>query len=102
LHEIKRRGPMEHVTAIANLNRKAGHRADVLRQYHHWIKRHLGQRYRLNPSLPDEEYVESLAKYNPALEKEKLLNLLHDLSRANPTESEMVKLAEEASKWINE
>jgi hypothetical protein len=102
LHEIKRRGPMEHVTAIANLNRKAGHRADVLRQYHHWIKRHLGQRYRLNPSLPDEEYVAQLVKYNPALDKEKLLNLLHDLSRTNPTESEMVKLAEEASKWINE
>ena len=102
LHELKRRGPMEHVTAIANLNRKAGHRADVLRQYHHWIKRHLGQRYRLNPSLPDAEYVAQLAKYNPALDQEKLLALLQNLSRNNYSETEMVKLAEEASKWINE
>ena len=102
LHELKRRGPMEHVTAIANLNRKAGHRADVLRQYHAWVKRHLGHRYRLNPSLPDEEYVTQLVKYNPTLDKDKLLALLHDLSRTNPSEPEMVKLAEEASKWINE
>ena len=101
-HEIKRRGPLEHVTAVANLNRKAGHRADVLRQYHQWVKRHLGHRYRLDPSLPDEEYVAQLAKYNPALEKEKLLTLLQNLSRRNATESEMVKLAEEASQWISE
>lgn len=102
LNEIKRRGPLEHVTAVANLNRKAGHRADVLRQYHQWVKRHLGHRYRLDPSLPDEEYVAQLAKYNPALEKEKLLHLLQRLNQKNVSESEMVKLAEEASKWISE
>jgi hypothetical protein len=102
LNEIKRRGPLEHVTAVANLNRKAGHRADVLRQYHQWVKRHLGHRYRLDPSLPDEEYVAQLAKYNPALEKEKLLFLLQRLNQKNISESEMVRLAEEASKWINE
>lgn len=100
--EIKRRGPLEHVTAVANLNRKAGHRADVLRQYHQWVKRHLGHRYRLDPSLPDEEYAAQLAKYNPALDKEKLLHLLQRLNQANVSESEMVKLAEEASKWIND
>jgi len=101
-HEVKRHGPLEHVTAVANLNRKAGHRADVLRQYHQWVKRHLGGRYRLDPSLPDEEYVAQLAKYNPALEKEKLLHLLQSLSRRNIAEAELVKLAEEASKWISE
>jgi hypothetical protein len=99
-HEIKRRGPLEHVTAVANLNRKAGHRVDMLRQYHQWVKRHLGHRYRLDPSLPDEEYVAQLAKYNPALEKEKLLPLLQRLVQTNVSEAEMVKLAEEASKWI--
>jgi hypothetical protein len=101
-HEIKRRGPLEHVTAVANLNRKAGHRADVLRQYHQWVKRHLGGRYRLDPSLPDTEYVAQLAKYNPALEKEKLISLLQRLAHPNVSEAEMVKLAEEASKWISE
>ena len=101
-NEIKRRGPLEHVTAVANLNRKAGHRADVLHQYHSWVKRHLGGRYRLDPSLPDEEYVTQLAKYNPALEKEKLLHLLQRLNQKNVSEAEMVKLAEEASKLISE
>jgi len=46
--------------------------------------------------------VTQLVKYNPTIDKEKLLHLLHDLSRTNPSEPEMVKLAEEASKWINE
>ena len=101
-HEIKRRGPLEHVTAVANLNRKAGHRADVLHQYRQWVKRHLGHRYRLDPSLPDEEYVAQLAKYNPALDKEKLLHLLQRLSQKSVSEADMVKLAEEASQWINE
>ena len=102
LNEIKRRGPLEHVTAVANLNRKAGHRVDVLRQYRNWVKRQLGARYRLDPSLPDEEYVAQLAKYNPALDKEKLLSLLQRLLQKNVSETEMVKLAEEASKWISE
>ena len=93
---------MEHVTAVANLNRKAGHRADVLRQYRNWVKRQLGARYRLDPSLPDQEYVEQLAKYNPSLEKEKLFNLLQRLQQYEVSEAEMVKLAEEASKWISE
>jgi hypothetical protein len=101
-HEIKRRGPLEHVTAVANLNRKAGHRTDVLHQYHQWVKRHLGHRYRLDPSLLDEEYVAELGKFNPALDKEKLLVLLQRLNQKNISETDMVKLAEEASKWINE
>ncbi len=101
-HEIKRRGPMEHVTAIANLNRKAGHRAEVLRQYHQRLKRHLGSRYRLDPSLPDAEYVEELSKFNPAVDREKLLGLLEALSQETVGEGELVKLAAEAAKWIKD
>jgi hypothetical protein len=100
-HEIRRRGPLEHVTAIANLNRKAGHRSAVLGQYHHRLKRHLGRRYRLDPSLPDGEYAEMLARYNPAVDKAALLGLLNSLSQKNIGESEMVKLAAEASQWIH-
>jgi len=100
-HEIKRRGPLEHVTAIANLNRKAGHRNEVLRQYHHRLRRHLGQRYRLDPSLSDEEYVELLSQYNPSIEKDALLDLLKNLSRRDVSESELLKLASEATRWMN-
>jgi hypothetical protein len=100
-HEIKRRGSLEHVKAIANLNRRAGHREPVLHQYRSRLKRHLGRRYRLDPSLPDAEYVEALVHYNPALDKTALLHLLSRLLQKNPGELEMVRLAAEASKWVN-
>ncbi len=99
-HEIKRRGPLEHVTAIANLNRRAAHRAPVLQQYRHRLKRHLGRRYRLDPTLPDAEYVEALARYNAALDKAALLDLLKRLAAKNTGEAEMVRLAAEASEWM--
>jgi hypothetical protein len=101
-HEIKRRGPLEHVTAIANLNRKAGHRTEVLWQYHQRLKRHLGYRYRLDPSLPDAEYVEELSKFNPEIDKGKLLTLLNNLSLQVVSEGELVKLASEAAQWIKD
>lgn len=99
-HEIKRRGPMEHVTAIANLNRKAGHRSEVAKQYHRRLKRHLGQRYRLDPSTGDEEYVELLAGYNPAIDREALLRLLKRLSQPAVNDAELLKLSAEAAKWM--
>lgn len=102
IHEIKRRGPLEHVTAIANLNRKAGHRNEVLKGYHHRLKRYLGQRYRLDPSLSDEEYVSLLAGYNSSIEKNALLNLLKRLSQEDVSEAELLKLAAEAVRWMND
>jgi hypothetical protein len=99
-HELKRRGPMEHVTAVANLSRKAGHRREVARQYHHRLKRHLGQRYRLDPTLPDEAYADALAILNPAIEKDELLALLKQLSRAEIGDAELVKLSVEAAQWM--
>ncbi|MCQ3936970.1 MAG: hypothetical protein DPW18_07995 [Chloroflexi bacterium] len=101
-HEIKRRGPMEHVTAVANLNRKAGHRSEVARQYHNRLKRRLGHRYRLDPSMQDEEYVTALAGYNPAVDKEELLRLLKRLSQTDIGEAELLKLSAEAAKWMTE
>jgi hypothetical protein len=70
-------------------------------QYHSQLKRKLGQRYRLDPGMDDEEYVNALAGYNPSLDKNELLNLLKRLRRTNLGESEMVHLAVEASKWID-
>ena len=99
-HEIKRRGSLEHVTAIANLNRKAGHRSAVLQQYHHHLKRQLGRRYRLDSSVPDAEYLQQLARLNPELDIAALTDLLKRLSQQNPAESEIVKLAAETSKWM--
>ena len=99
--EVKRRGALEHVTGIANLSRRAAHRSSVMMQYHNQVKRKLGQRYRLDPAMPDEDYVNMLAGYNPSLDKNELLNLLKRLKRTNLSETEMVHLAGEAAKWID-
>jgi hypothetical protein len=99
--EIRRRGALEHVTGIANLSRRAAHRSSVMMQYHNQIKRKLGQRYRLDPAMTDEEYVATLAGYNPSLDKNELLNLLKRLRRRDLNETEMVHLASEAAKWID-
>jgi len=99
--EIKRRGAIEHVTGIANLSRRAALRSSVMLNYHQQIKRRLGQRYRLDPGMDDEEYVRKLSDYNPVIEKAELLNLLKRLKRSDMGETEMVNLAVEASKWID-
>lgn len=99
--EIRRRGALEHVTGIANLSRRAAHRSSVMMQYHNQVKRKLGQRYRLDPAMNDEEYVNTLAGYNSSIDKDELLNLLKRLRRTNLSETEMVHLAGEAAKWID-
>ena len=74
----------------------------MLKGYHHRLKRYLGQRYRLDPSLSDEEYVSLLAGYNSSIEKNALLNLLKRLSQEDVSEAELLKLAAEAVRWMND
>ncbi len=97
--DVSRRSPLEHLTATAQLSRRAGHRRATLRQYRHWLKRGLGQRYRLDPGLPDDDYVARLAGYNPALDAAGLRSLLARLDQPDPSEAEMVALAAEAARW---
>ncbi len=99
--EIKRRGAWEHVTGIANLSRRAAHRSAVMLYYHGQIKRKLGQRYRLDPGMDDEQYVNTLAGYHLTFDKDELRNLLKRLKRRNVSETEMVQLAVESAKWID-
>ena len=100
--ELRRRGALEHVSAMANLSRLAGHRIPVLREYQTQLKRTLGRRYRLDPTLPDNEYVAQLVRYNPALDGPALLALLNRLAQNNVSEKELVQIASEAAKWIKE
>lgn len=102
VRQLQRRSPLEHITAIANLSRRAGHRAFALGQYHHAVKRHLARRYRLNPTLPDEQYLVELARCNPDLDITALATLLKRLRRPNPSETDLVKLAAEAADWMQE
>ena len=99
---VARRRPLEYITAIANLSRRAGHRQAVLAAYKHRLKRGLGQRYRLDPTLPDDEYVTQLAHLNPDLDAEALKTLLIRLARPQINENELVTLAAEAATWLKE
>jgi hypothetical protein len=99
--ELKRRGAWEHVTGIANLSRRAVHRSAVMMYYYGQIKRKLGQRYRLDPGLDDQQYVNTLAGYNPSIDKDELLDLLKRLKRRNISETEMIQLAVESAHWID-
>ena len=100
-HELRRRGALEHVSAMANLSRLAGHRHAILLRYHHQLKRSLGRRYRLDPALPDAEYVNNLVRYNPTIDGDALLTLLNRLQQKKVGEAEMVHLAGEAARWIS-
>jgi len=100
--ETTRRGPLEYITALANLSRRAGHRDAVLEQYRHELKRELGRRYRLDPGLPDEEYVARLAQVRPGMDAEALLSLLRRLRQPQVSESQMVQLARETAEWLKE
>jgi hypothetical protein len=100
--EINRRTPLEYITAIANLNRRARHRENTMAQYRQWLKRDLGRRYRLDPTLPDASYVNQLGEYRPDLDQGALLNLLSRLSKRKPSEEEMITAAMETAEWLEE
>lgn len=99
--QVVRRAPLEYITAIANLNRRAGHRAMVLADYRQRLKRDLGKRYRLNPALPDDEFVTRLAGYNPNLDENALRELLARLRQARVSESEMLQLATQVARLLD-
>jgi hypothetical protein len=98
--DLHRRPPLEYITAVANLSRQAGHKTAVLQDYHDRLKRHLAQPYRLNPALPDAEFIESLVGYKANLDEPALRSLLARLSRSNVSESELVQLAAEVAQWM--
>lgn len=98
--QLVRRNPLEYVTAIANLQRRAGHRTALLQDYHLRLKRELGRRYRLDVKLPDAEFVNQLATYQPTLDRAALQQLLNRLNHKAVSEAELVQLAAEAAKWM--
>lgn len=100
--ETTRRAPLEYVKALAGLNQRAGHRAEILREYYRQLKRSLGQRYRLDPGLDDIEYVRRLAEIRPEIDSAGLLRLLGRLKQGKASEQEMVDLANQAAGWMRQ
>ncbi len=100
--ETPRRTPLDYVTAIANLSRRAGHRDAVLTAYRNRLKRHFGQRYRLDPRLADDVFLERLARDAPHLEIGRLQGLLENLARSRISEREMVRLAIQTAEFLRQ
>jgi hypothetical protein len=100
--EKRRRPPTEHVDAIANLTRRAGHRQAILGHYRIGLKRRLGQRYRIPVSLDDEAFVAELLRYQPELDASGLQHLLSRLGTTEVSEDEMLQLAREVAAWLND
>ena len=99
--EQTRRHSLEYVTALANLNRRAGHSRALMLYYHDSLKRAYGRRYRLDPGLPDPVYVDQLVRCNPALDGPALLHLLQRLDQTGFTDLEIVQFAREAAGWLS-
>lgn len=97
-----RRPPIEYITALANLSRRAGHRQTVMDDYRHRLKRKMGYRYRLDPGLEDAEFVRQLANLETDVDTGALANLLYRLKQSQISETQMVQLAQEVSEWIKE
>jgi len=100
--DTARRAPLEYISAMANLHRRAGQRRAALRHYHDQLKRRLGRRYRLDPALHDAEYVSRLAGLRPSLDAEALRTLLKDLSQPAVSEETLVRLAGQAADLMKE
>jgi hypothetical protein len=100
--DLSRRAPLEYITALANLSRRAGHRTAALNDYTHRLKRHLGKRYRLDPTVPDGEFIARLAQYKPDLDRAALTQLLNRLRKPNASEAELIQAAGEVAEWTKE
>ena len=96
-----RRPELEYVSSMANLKRRIGHRQDALDSYRQALKREYSRRYRIDPDLTDEEYIQILSQYIPAEESDALHDLLNRLGRKSVSEQSLVGLASEVAQWIN-
>jgi hypothetical protein len=71
-----------------------------MRHHHDRLKRELARPWRINPDLPDAEFVTELARYRDDLEGMTLRELLARLAGGRVSEGELVRLVGEVEKWM--
>ncbi len=99
--DIVRRSPAEYVTSMARLFRRGDKRAMALKHYRQQLKRRLGRPYALNPDMPDDRFVEALAKQRENLDQQALLQTLRGLDQKRVDDRTLVKLAAQAAAFTN-
>jgi hypothetical protein len=95
---IARRSPAEYVISLAQLYRRAGKLSIVQHHYYLHLKRRLGRPYRINPDLPNDEFVDALARQDDHVDREALTRTLRAFDQKQVNESGLVKLANQAIK----
>lgn len=100
---LSRRAPLEYITALANLSRRAGHRNRVLQAEYVSLKKQFARRYHIPIEIPDFEFVQKISLYSTNIDTLALQKLLLELTNAmnnpNLTEAEMLHLVGEIHQW---
>lgn len=91
--ERLRREPVEYIQAMANLFRRSGQRAEVLRHYNQQLRRRLSERYALDPKLNDVELIKTVVFHDPDVDETVLRDLLKRLSHQKISEQELITIA---------
>ncbi|MGB8644951.1 MAG: DUF4350 domain-containing protein [Anaerolineae bacterium] len=97
--ELARRSPAEYVTSMAQLFRRGDKQAMALKHYRQQLKRRLGRPYALSPDMPDDLFVEALARHRDNLDQEALLQTLRGLSLPHVDDRTLVRLAAQATSF---
>ncbi|MGD8624078.1 MAG: DUF4350 domain-containing protein [Anaerolineae bacterium] len=93
----------EYVVSMARLFRRGGRRTFVQRHHHDRLKRELARPWRLNPDLPDAEFVAALARSRDDLPPEAqadLRGLLRRLAGSRLREADLVRVVGEVESWL--
>ncbi len=100
-----RRAPLEYITALANLSRRAGHRGRILLAEYQTIRKYYEHRYHITQEMGDDEFTRTISRFDPGVDQDALLRLLHDLYQAahssKTSEADMLRLINEAHRWVN-
>ncbi|MGB1253745.1 MAG: DUF4350 domain-containing protein [Candidatus Promineifilaceae bacterium] len=96
----ERRPPLEYITAIANMNRRAGNRQTIINDYRLRLKRGLGVRHRIDAALPDNDYLKTLQAARPELDINAVRDLLRRLQNMNLSETELVTIATDVTDFL--
>ncbi|MGQ9549383.1 MAG: DUF4350 domain-containing protein [Roseiflexus sp.] len=98
--EVERRSSAEYVESIADLYRRGGKRAYILRHFYADFKRRLAQPYGINPQAEDREFVYQLARVHP-VDEAALLALLAQLRATPASDADLLRVVATADAFIS-
>ena len=96
-NEVRRREAAEYVQAMAALHRRAHQNEAVAHHHKRRLKLNLGRTLRINPTLPDREFVQRLQENDAVISETQVAtisHLLHNLDQ-QPNEGALVRMVAE-------